>query len=96
LGAATTVSGDDNSRFAAARSGSASGYCQLLSHQVTYMLIPVSEGDDKVHRKLQALHCIDMCLVWNDGKDRWDDEGSHSIYVDLIYLSALTPPLFKS
>jgi len=60
------------------------------------MLIPVGERDDKVHRKLEALHCIDRCLVCIDGKDRWDDEGSHSIYVDLIYLSALAPPLFQS
>jgi hypothetical protein len=91
-----TVSGDDNSRFAAARSGSASGYCQLLSHMLTHMLIPIGERDDKVHSKLQALHCIDMCLGYKDGRDRWDDEGSHSIFVDLIYLSALAPPLFKS
>jgi hypothetical protein len=52
LGAVMTVSGDDISRFAAAKSGSASGYCQLLSCRVTYMLIPIGERDDKVHRKL--------------------------------------------
>jgi hypothetical protein len=47
-----TVSGDDNSRFAAAKSGSASGYYQLLPHMVTYMLIPIGERDDKVHSEL--------------------------------------------
>ena len=60
------------------------------------MLIPVGERDDKVHRKLEALHCVAICLVCNDGKDRSDDEGSHSIYVDLIYLSALIPHLSKA
>jgi hypothetical protein len=36
-----------------------------------------------------------MISGYRDGKDRWDDEGSHSILVDLIYLSALAPTLEK-
>jgi len=63
-----TVSGGDDSRFVAARSDSASGYCQLLSHKVTHVFIPVSKGDDKVHSEQEALHCIDMWLSYSMGE----------------------------
>ena len=63
-----TVSRGDDSRFAAASSGSASGYCQLLSHMVTHVFIPVSKGDDKVHSEQEALHRIDICLSYSMGR----------------------------
>jgi len=69
-----TVSRGDDSRFAAASSGSASGYCQLLSYKVTYVFIPVSKGDDKVHSEQEALHRIDMCLSYSMGKTDVDDK----------------------
>jgi hypothetical protein len=52
LGAVLTVSGEGDPRFAAAKSGSASGYSQLEHYKVTHMFIPISERDDKVHSEL--------------------------------------------